>query len=186
MADCIGDLFPHRYRPARDDEGFALGHMLPCDSGQWLTTAHVFKVVKEQLAAKDAEIAQLRSENERLKELAGCAYQYIGAEGGEARILDALSAASEGKPFNTEHLLPYCPPETNEESNRETLLERQLKAENAALRERVAALEAFAAKWGTDAPLSERRMLLHEASLAYRKAAGIFPNPDGVKAILDK
>lgn len=42
---------------------FALGHMLPCDSGQWLTTAHVFKVVKEmvkeQLAARDAQIKQL-------------------------------------------------------------------------------------------------------------------------------
>lgn len=46
-------------------------------------------------------------------------------------------------------------------------------------------LEAFAKKWGADAPLSERRTL-HEASVAYRKAAGIFPNPDGVKAIIDK
>lgn len=83
-----------------------------------LRQATIIVEQREQLAAKDAEIAQLRSENKRLK----------------AR--------------NTE-------------------------------------LEALASKWSTDAPLSERRTL-HEASLAYRKAAGIFPNPDGVKAILDK
>lgn len=53
------------------------------------------------------------------------------------------------------------------------------------LEARIAELEAFAKKWGTDAPLNERRTM-HEASVAYRKAAGVFPNPDGVKAILDK
>lgn len=54
----------------------------------------------------------------------------------------------------------------------------------ARLEARNAELEALASKWATDAPLSERRTL-HEASLAYRKAAGVFPNPDGVKAILE-
>lgn len=42
----IGDLFPHRYRPALDDEGFAKGHLMPCDSGGWISTAHAFKVAK--------------------------------------------------------------------------------------------------------------------------------------------
>lgn len=61
----------------------------------------------------------------------------------------------------------------------------QLRSEVERLKARNTELEAFAKKWGTDASLSERRTL-HEASVAYRKAAGIFPNPDGVKAILDK
>lgn len=62
---------------------------------------------------------------------------------------------------------------------------KKLIEDIAFLEARNAELEALAKKWATDAPLSERRTI-HEASVAYRRAAGIFPNPDGVKAILDK
>ena len=61
----VGDLFPHRYRPARDDEGFSLGHLLPCDSGPWISTVHAFSVAKtliERIAKQDAEIERLKRE----------------------------------------------------------------------------------------------------------------------------
>jgi hypothetical protein len=54
-------------------------------------------------------------EAKRLRELCGCVYQFIGANmlelGGCRRFLDALSNASEGRPFDVEHLLPYSPEE---------------------------------------------------------------------------
>ena len=62
---CVGDLFPHRYRAARDDEGFALGHLLPCDIDQWISTVHAFAVAKrliERIAKQDAEIERLRGD----------------------------------------------------------------------------------------------------------------------------
>ena len=50
-------------------------------------------------------------EAKRLRELCGSVYQFIGANmhklGGCRRFLDALSNASNGLPFDVEHLLPY-------------------------------------------------------------------------------
>lgn len=84
--------------------------------------------------------------------------------------------------IDTVALQPDKDPENDSSKDAEIA---QLRSENERLKARNTELEAFASKWATDAPLSERRTL-HEASLAYRKAAGIFPNPEGVKAILDK
>jgi hypothetical protein len=78
--------------------------------------------------AARAHYAALQAERDHLRELCGCVYQYIGAESGEVRFLDALSAATQGKPFDTEHLLPYTPPDTNQQCNRESIRERALLA----------------------------------------------------------
>lgn len=60
---------------------------------------------------------------ERLRELAACCYQFVGAHMGPntKTWLDALSAAADGRPFSTDGLLPYLPqqdaapaPETHE------------------------------------------------------------------------
>lgn len=63
--------------------------------------------VKTALSAKFAQerIAYVT----KLKELASCAYQAMGAHDAPVNWLDALSNAAVGRPFETESLLPYAP-----------------------------------------------------------------------------
>jgi predicted nuclease with TOPRIM domain len=50
---------------------------------------------------------ELCDENEKLRQLAACAYQFAGAHDAPVEWLDALSNAADGRPFDTSKLLPY-------------------------------------------------------------------------------
>lgn len=66
-----------------------------------------YQVVRYGLESKRVkQVAGLEVEIEKLRELCACAYQFAGSHDAPAPWLDALSAASEGKPFSTENLLP--------------------------------------------------------------------------------
>jgi hypothetical protein len=53
------------------------------------------------------ELDAARSERDRLRQLCAELYQVAGALGADARVLDNLWAAAEGKPLPHESLLPY-------------------------------------------------------------------------------
>ncbi len=50
---------------------------------------------------------ELKEQNEKLRQLAACAYQFAGAHDAPVEWLDALSDAADGRPFDTSKLLPY-------------------------------------------------------------------------------
>jgi hypothetical protein len=62
----IGDLFPHRLRFGRDEDGFQTV-LEPCDSGPYITTAHAFAVAKqltERIAALEAAVIEFRTNHD--------------------------------------------------------------------------------------------------------------------------
>lgn len=68
-----------------------------------------------------------QTEIENLRALAACMYQFAGAHDAPEVWLDALSEASDGRPFSTENLLPYSP--ATEDQKREALAEVDRLAE---------------------------------------------------------
>ena len=122
------------------------------------------------------ELSTLRETLEHYKDLCASVYQYIGAEGGEVRFLDALSAASDGSPFDTENLLPYVAPEPNETFNRETLRERALRAQLERAKEEIQQQKSYQANYehATQIERAEKdaeiQRLRIELTLAFRSA----------------
>jgi hypothetical protein len=72
-----------------------------------LRTWHEEQIPRTKAIAERAFAAE--DENERLRDLAGCAYQAMGVHDAPVQWLDALSAAASGQPFSIEGLLPYAP-----------------------------------------------------------------------------
>ncbi|MCO5338596.1 hypothetical protein [Delftia tsuruhatensis] len=84
--------------------------------------------------AASVEVRRLDAENKALRGLAATCYAGLGAECNlPENWLDALKAAADGEPFDTEGLLPF----TAAEARDETI--RQLEAQNKDLRERLEA-----------------------------------------------
>jgi hypothetical protein len=55
----------------------------------------------------DAELAAARAEIDHLRQLCAEVYQVAGTLGADARVLDNLWAAADGKPLPHASLLPY-------------------------------------------------------------------------------
>lgn len=71
----------------------------------------MYIAMRNRCASVEAELAQAKAEIERLTDLISAVYMMAGAYRAPLRFLDALSAATHGEKFDTEHLLPVLCPE---------------------------------------------------------------------------
>lgn len=94
--------------------------------------AYAHANVARAIAAKDAEIEALRAEVERLRALAGCAYQMAGMHDAPLVWLDRLSEAANGDALPDvdtlmDELLPYQPDAACEAESRADKLAEALR-----------------------------------------------------------